>query len=244
MFLIEFLPNINVFLLSVGITHNTPRKITNEDIAAQAIVFFTAGSDTVASMMSFLSYELATNPDAQEKLRKEIVENSEKCKGKITYEALLKMKYMDMVISETLRKWPNVLATDRVCTKPYTIKPAVPGEKPVHLEKGTALFLPTFSIHRDPRYFPHPERFDPERFNDENKKNINPYTYFPFGVGPRTCIGSRFALLETKVVFFHLLSHFKLVPIERTMIPIQISRKSLSVSFDNGLWIGLKRCRE
>ncbi|KAJ8953898.1 hypothetical protein NQ318_019138 [Aromia moschata] len=154
------------------------------------------------------------------------------------------MKYMDMVVSETLRKWPNALAVDRVCTKPYTIEPTMPGEKPVHLEKGAVLFLPIFAVHRDPKNFPDPERFDPERFSDENKHNIKPYTYYPFGVGPRNCIGSRFALLETKAVFFHLLLHFQFVPVKKTMIPLQMSKKSFSVTFDGGLWIGFKRIKE
>ncbi|KAJ8916081.1 hypothetical protein NQ315_004447, partial [Exocentrus adspersus] len=116
-------------------------------------------------------------------------------------------------------KWPNAIVTDRICTKSYTIQPTSPEEKPVNLEKGSAIWLPVYAIHRDPQYYPDPERFDPERFNDENKGNIKPYTYFPFGLGPRNCIGSRFALLETKTVFFHILNNFEIVPVEKSAIP-------------------------
>ncbi|KAJ8953901.1 hypothetical protein NQ318_019141 [Aromia moschata] len=220
------------------------KNITNADIASQALIFFLAGFDTVSTHMCFLMYELAMNFDIQEKLREEVRETLKECGGKLTYEGISKMKYMDMVISEALRKWPPAVATDRVCTKPYTIEPKMPGEKPVQLKEGSTLFFPLYAIHQDPEYYPDPERFDPERFNEENKQNIKPYTYFPFGLGPRNCIGSRFALLEVKTTIFHLLLHFQLVPVEKTMIPLKISKKTVTISFDGGLWIGLKRLKE
>ncbi|KAJ8953900.1 hypothetical protein NQ318_019140 [Aromia moschata] len=219
------------------------RNITDANIVSQALVFFFAGFETISNLMVFLSYELAVNPDIQERLRNEVRETLEECGGKLTYEGLLKMKYMDMVVSEALRKWPNAVATDRVCTKAYTIQPTMPGEKPLHLEEGAVLFIPIYGIQRDPQHFPDPEHFDPERFSDENKHNIKPYTYFPFGVGPRNCIGSRFALLEAKSVCFYLLLHFQLVPVEKTMIPLQISKRSFNLGFDRGLWVGLKRLK-
>ncbi|KAJ8926643.1 hypothetical protein NQ314_020977 [Rhamnusium bicolor] len=162
-----------------------PTELTDLDITAQALIFFFAGFETVSTNMSFAAYELAANPDIQDKLRKEINATLEECGGQLTYEGLLKMKYLDMVISEALRKWPNAVAIDRVCTKPYTINPVTPEEKPLYLEKGSLLLLPIFAIHRDPENYPNPDRFDPERFSDENKGNINPYTYCPFGLGPR-----------------------------------------------------------
>ncbi|KAJ8916090.1 hypothetical protein NQ315_004456, partial [Exocentrus adspersus] len=168
----------------------THKELSDMDITAQAMIFLFGGFDTASGLMCFLAYELATNPDVQDKLRKEVRDTLEECEGKLTYESLLKMKYMDMVVSECLRKWPNAVVTDRICTKPYTIKPVFPEEKPVHLQKGDLILLPMCAIHHDPRYYPNPERFDPERFNDENKGKIKPYTYFPFGLGPRNCIGS------------------------------------------------------
>uniref|UniRef100_V5GR19 Cytochrome P450 9e2 n=1 Tax=Anoplophora glabripennis TaxID=217634 RepID=V5GR19_ANOGL len=219
------------------------RDISDMDITAQAMIFFFAGFDTVSGLMCFLAYELVANPDIQDKLREEIKTTLEECGGKLTYEGLLKMKYMDMVVSETLRKWPIAVAVDRVCTKPYTIEPTRPDEKPVHLDKDDVLWLPIFAMHRDPEHFPNPERFDPERFSDENKGNIKPYTYFPFGLGPRNCIGSRFALLETKTVIFHILKSFELVPVEKSRIPIQISKKQFNLTADGGFWFGLKRIR-
>lgn len=57
------------------------------------------------------------------------------------------------------------------------------------MKPGEGLWLPIYAIHRDPQYYPNPKKFDPERFSDENKGNINPLAYLPFGVGPRNCIG-------------------------------------------------------
>ncbi|XP_072400637.1 cytochrome P450 9e2-like [Diabrotica undecimpunctata] len=219
------------------------KEMTDLDITAQALIFFFAGFETVSSTMCFVAYELACNPDIQSKLRDEIRETLVQCNGKITYEALLKMKYLDMVISESMRKWPAALAVDRVCTKPYTLKPETSDEKTLHLDIGTIIWFPVFSIHRDPKYFPDPERFDPERFNDENKGNINPYAYLPFGVGPRNCIGSRFALLEIKVLFFHLLSNFEIVPGPKTEIPLQISKKQFNLTAENGFWFNLRKIK-
>ena len=220
---------------------NTKAEITDEDITSQGLIFFFAGFEAVSSLMCFMSHELAVNPDVQTRLIQEVDETLEACEGKLTYESLLSMKYLDMVVSETLRKWPNAVGVDRVCTKPYTIEAKYPDEKPIHLEKNDIVWLPIFGIHRDPQHYPEPERFDPERFNDENKVNIKPYTYLPFGSGPRNCIGSRFALLETKALFFYILSHFEFVPVEKTQIPLVLSRKSMHLVAEKGFWLGLKR---
>ncbi|CAG9824138.1 unnamed protein product [Phaedon cochleariae] len=217
------------------------RELTNEDITAQALVFFFAGFDSVSSMMCFLAYELVANPEIQDKLREEISKTLEMCKGKLTYEALVNMKYMDMVFSEVLRKWPINIATDRVCTKPYTIEPVLPDEQPVHLEKGTYILFPQYGIQHDPELYPEPERFDPERFNDENKANIKPCSYLPFGLGPRNCIGSRFALLEVKILFFNVLANFDIVPVEKSTIPIVLAKSMFYLGSEGGFWFGLKR---
>jgi cytochrome P450 family 9 len=223
----------------------TPKRqktpITDEDITAQALIFFFAGFETVSSQMSFLAYELAIHTDIQKRLTQEVDDTLNVCEGKLTYERLLGMKYMDMVVSETLRKWPSTLAVDRICTKPYTIESKNPNEVPVFLEEKEVLFLPIYAFHRDPRHYPDPEKFDPERFSDENKSNIKPFTYFPFGAGPRNCIGSRFALLEIKALFFHLLSSFEIIPVEKTEIPVKISKSSFTLAPQDPFWLGLKR---
>lgn len=83
-------------------------KLTDLDITAQALIFFFAGFDSVSNLLCFMSHELAVHPEIQERLQKEVDETLEACDGKLTYEALLKMKYMDMVMSGILKIWLNL----------------------------------------------------------------------------------------------------------------------------------------
>ncbi|KAK9874654.1 hypothetical protein WA026_005477 [Henosepilachna vigintioctopunctata] len=216
------------------------RDLSDMDIASQVFVFFLAGFETLSTAMCFMAYELAANPEVQKKLIDEIDRNKPDT-WPPSFDTLASMPYIDMVVTETLRKWPINIVIDRLVTKPYVIEPKLPGEKPVHLEKDTMIMIPAFAIHYDPEYFKEPEKFDPERFSPENRKNVDPYTYMPFGVGPRNCIGSRFALLEIKSVFFYLLNHFEILPVEKTNIPLKTSKNSLTLTSENGFVLGLKR---
>ena len=87
-------------------------------------------------------------------------------------------------VSETLRKHPPVPMLNRECSQPYKI----PGTDTV-LDKGTRVIIPVTPLHHDPNYYPEPERFDPERFSEEEKQKRHHYVYLPFGEGPRICIG-------------------------------------------------------
>lgn len=217
------------------------QQLTDMDIAAQALLFFFAGFDTSSTVMSFMAHELAVNVEIQEKLQQEIDDVLEECNGEITYDAISKMKYLDMVVSEVLRKWTPGVATDRVCVKDYAIEPENEDEKPLIIEKGTSIFIPIRAFHYDPQYFPDPEKFDPDRFSDENKHKILPYSYIPFGIGPRNCIASRFGLLEVKTIYFHLLSKFNLTVVSKTCVPMVLTKKKLRMEPDNGFWLGLER---
>lgn len=142
---------------------------------------------------------------------------------------------------ETLRMWPSLALTDRLVTAPFTITAEQPGEKPLQMKEKDLIIIPIFGIHRDPKYYEEPDRFDPERFSPENRKNINPYTYMPFGVGPRNCIGMRLALLEVKVLFFYLLSHFEIVKTEKTEIPLKLKRTVVTLTAENGFPLAFRR---
>lgn len=182
------------------------RKWNDDEIFAQCFGFFFGGFDTTSTALTFTAYEVAVNPNIQQKLYEEIVEMNKQLDGeKISYNELQKMKYMDQVICETLRKWPSGVPTDRICVKDYVYDD---GQLKFNIEKGTNVIFTNFGIHRDPKYFPHPDKFDPERFNDENKQNIVPNTYTPFGNGPRNCIGKQngvcLCLLNSMSLFFCL----------------------------------------
>lgn len=88
-----------------------------------------------------------------------------------------------MVVSETLRRWPAVPYLMRACNRPYTLENS-DGSR-VNLNVDDEVLVPIYALHLDPKYYPNPEKFDPERFNDENKSKILPGSYLPFGLGPR-----------------------------------------------------------
>ena len=211
-------------------------NLSIDDIIAQAFIFFLAGFDTSSTLMCFLAQELVLNPKIQERLREEVDSFTENEGDGISYETLSKMKYMDMVISEALRKYPPAPATDRLCVKKYTLPKPTPESRECTIEPNDALWIPIYALHHDPKYFPNPEKFDPERFSDENKDNINPYTYLPFGVGPRKCIGNRFALMETKVLFAYILKSFVMEKTEKTLDSIEFE-KNIIVTIKGGFWI-------
>lgn len=209
------------------------------DLVAQAVIFLFAGYDTVSTTMSFLLYELAVNPECQERLLQEVRENEKKNNGKFDYNSVQHMTYLDMVVSEVLRKWPAAPVVDRLCVKDYNLgKPNDKTTKDVILRKGESVQIPLWAYHRDPKYFPDPEKFDPERFSEENKHNINPFVYMPFGLGPRNCIGSRFALCEVKVMAYQLLLHMEVTPCEKSIIPITLNMKDgFRMAVTGGNWL-------
>nr|AAR97606.1 cytochrome P450 9E1 [Diploptera punctata] len=211
-------------------------KLEDDDIISQAFIFFFAGFETVSTLMCFASHLLAVHPDIQTRLQKEIDQTLQENDGKVTYESVHSMKYLDMVLSETLRLYPPAVFMDRKCVKTYTL----PTEPSYTLQPGEGIWIPVHGIHHDPEYFPDPEKFDPERFSDENKDKIKPFTYLPFGSGPRNCIGNRFALMESKIVLVHMLSRFNFKVVSRTPIPIKITRRGLNITVDGGFWLGLE----
>jgi hypothetical protein len=92
------------------------------------------------------------------------------------------------VFTETLRKFPSIPFLERKCCSDYEL-PALNGNKTIKLPAGTGVYIPALALHYDPTYFPEPEKFDPERFTEENKRSRPNYTYIPFGEGPRMCLG-------------------------------------------------------
>ncbi|KAJ6647419.1 putative cytochrome P450 9f2, partial [Pseudolycoriella hygida] len=215
------------------------RSWTEDEIIAQSFLFFVAGFDTVATIMTFMSYELSIHQGIQQKLFEEIRGVNRNLNGaRLSYGDLSKLKYLDQVISEALRKWSPIF-TNRKCTKDYECE--LDGNKFI-IERGRTIWIPIYSIHYDSKYFQSPKTFDPERFNDFNKHKIKPGSYMPFGMGPRNCVGSRFALMEMKAFFFYLLLNFNLEPYEKTQIPVKLAKSSAAANWrsENGINLELK----
>jgi cytochrome P450 family 9 len=114
-----------------------------------------------STLLSFVAYELALNQEVQRKLFKEIEATKRELGGEnLTYDALQKMEYLDMVVSEGLRKWPPAPVGDRFCVKDYKLK--LDDKAEFTIEKGKYCWLPIYALHNDPKYWPNPEKFDPE----------------------------------------------------------------------------------
>ena len=180
----------------IDLKNQTSDALTAEEVAAQCYVFFLAGFETSSTVMTFTLYELARNPHLQEKLRHEINTVLEKHDTKITYEAIQEMKYMEQVINEALRMYPPLSLLNRKCLKDYKVP-----DEDVIIEEGMSVTISVLAIHYDREYYPEPEKFDPERFSEENKKSRHPYAHIPFGEGPRNCIGKQMKYCVVLVEF-------------------------------------------
>ncbi|KAL4718549.1 hypothetical protein ACJJTC_013374, partial [Scirpophaga incertulas] len=112
------------------------------------------------------------------------------------------------------------------------------------IRKGEGLIIPVWAFHRNPDYFPDPDKFDPERFAEENKGKMNPNAYLPFGVGPRNCIGSRFALCDVKAILYQTLLNFEVSPTEKTTIPLALDKSAFSPRVKNGAYVNFRIRKE
>jgi len=191
------------------------KRLTEDEILAQAWIFFVAGYETTATTLSFCSYELALNQDCQQKLYEEVSSAVDQ-NGEISYETLTKLPYLDSVISETLRIYPPAIRLEREAMTDYKL-----GDTGIELFKGQLIEIPTYAIHHSEEYYPDPHIFNPERFMPENRDQIIPYTYMPFGSGPRNCIGMRFALMEAKLGLAQIIRRFRLVRSDKTEVPLK-----------------------
>ncbi|KAF5285135.1 hypothetical protein FQA39_LY16824 [Lamprigera yunnana] len=209
--------------------------LSMNQIAAQALLFFVAGFETSASTLTFCIYELAKNPHIQERLREEInaVLNEH---DRITYDTVVDMPYLTQVIEEDLRKYPPAGVVARKCLKDYK----VPGSN-LLIKTGTKVLISIQGLHHDPEYFPDPEIYDPERFNEKNKKNMKPYTYLPFGEGPRNCIGAKFGTTQAKIGLVAMLRKFRFVLNAKTPKTLKPYYGTISLTFPKTVWVEVQR---
>ncbi|KAG8039642.1 hypothetical protein G9C98_000371 [Cotesia typhae] len=208
-----------------------------DNLVAQAVVFYTGGFETSSSALSFTLYEIAIQPEIQTKLRQEILNGLEQSDGKVTYDLvkLFYYPYLDMVVAETLRKYPPLPFLDRLTKENYKLP-----NSDLIVEKGTPVFISMTGLHYDPEYFPDPNKYDPERFSEANKKSRKQGVYIPFGDGPHICIGLRIGLLQTKLGLIKLLPKYEFSPSKETMIPLRLSPKATITTADGGVFLNVK----
>ncbi|ESO88541.1 hypothetical protein LOTGIDRAFT_219061 [Lottia gigantea] len=192
------------------------RGLTDSEIQSQSMIFFLAGYETVSSNLSMASYALVTNPECQEKLIQEI---DEKLKGAPpTYESVFGgLPYLDKFFCEVLRMYPPAQLTSRQTSKDITINGYM-------FKRGFDVHIPVSLLHHSPDHWTDPEKFDPERFTEEEKSKRNPYSYIPFGVGPRNCVAQRLAIMETRMALVSILQKYRVVKSDKSPIPIEITQ--------------------
>ncbi|XP_054154550.1 cytochrome P450 3A11-like [Oppia nitens] len=204
---------------AIGNVLSATKRLTEDEILGQCFIFFIAGYETTATTLAFCTYELALNPRLQDRLYDEVNGAAVQQNGNIDYELLSSLPFLDSLISETLRKYPPVLRLEREAMDDIQLG----GDDTtgsIHVEKGTVCEIPVYAIHHDPQYYPEPDRFNPDRFMPDNRHQIKPYTYLPFGSGPRNCIGMRFALLESKLALAKLSRRYRFRRLPETDVPV------------------------
>ncbi|XP_063701080.1 cytochrome P450 9e2-like [Culicoides brevitarsis] len=204
-----------------------------DEIVSVSTAFFFGGIDSFATLWQFMSYELAMNPEVQEKLQEEIdsVANDLKNPEEIDYEAIKKLIFMDAVIEETFRKHPSTAWLERVCNKSFTLREKTESEEEVVLNPGDIVVIPNDAIQNDPKIFEDPDKFQPERFLEKKISG----EIMPFGLGPRQCIATRFALMQTKVFFFNLLSKFTIKKNEETVEEFNLVKGTMLRKVEGGI---------
>jgi len=173
--------------------------LNDDELVANAIVVLMAGYDTTATTLTWMAYLLATNPHVQEKLVQAIdgIPDDEHD----DFDAIMRLEYLDWFLSETLRLFPAANRTGRDATVDTTVCG-------VNIYEGMSLTIPIYAIHRMPEYWERPNECIPERFAPENKHRIIPYTYLPFGAGPRACLGVKMAQMLCKVIMVNFLKNY------------------------------------
>jgi cytochrome P450 len=166
-------------------------QMTDRQLRDEAMTLYLAGHETTALTLSWSWYLLAQHPEAEAKL---VAEWRAVLGGRTpTPDDLPHLPYTDAVITEAMRVYPPVYLIGREATRDLELGG-------YRVKKGYTVFMSQWVSHRDPRYFPDPEAFRPERWLDGLARRLPKYAYYPFGGGPRVCIGNTFALMEAAII--------------------------------------------
>jgi cytochrome P450 len=177
--------------------------MTDKQLHDEIMTLFLAGHDTTANALSWTWLLLGRNPDVAAQLREEL---DRVLGGRAPTPAdLPRLPYTDMVLRESMRLYPPVWIIGRRALKPFRLGEF---ELPAH----TNVLMSQLLMHHDPRYFPDPERFDPERWSagDVRNSSLPRFAYFPFGGGPRVCIGAGFAMMEAVLLLATIAQKFQI----------------------------------
>lgn len=181
-------------------------SMTNEQLIDEILIFFVAGHETTANALTFTFHLIARNPEVYQKVLAEINQIDD---GLPPMEKIAKLNYVKNCVEEALRLYPPAWITDRVAIEDDSFAD-------FNIEKGTMIGISFYELHRNSAYWKNPNDFIPERFSDENRKETAGY-YFPFGAGPRMCIGNSFALYEMMLSVYQMLKKYHIETDQQTV---------------------------
>jgi cytochrome P450 len=192
-------------LLSVFLQAHDEQGIgmTDRQLHDEIMTLFLAGHETTANVLSWTWYLLGQNPHAEEQLHEEL---GRVLGGRVPTPAdLSRLVYTDTVLRESMRLYPPVWVIGRCALAPFRL-----GE--YEIPADTNMLISQLIMHRDARYFPQPERFDPDRWSASNSRNssLPRFAYFPFGGGPRVCVGAGFAMMEAVLLLAAIAQQFQI----------------------------------
>jgi len=172
----------------------------DEQLRDEVMTIFLAGHETTALTLTWAWYLLAQNPETEKKFHAEL---AEVLAGRLpTMEDLSRLQYTEMIAKESMRLYPPAYALGREAVKEC----AIGGFR---VPAGAQVFMFQWVTQRDPRFFPEPEKFYPERWTEDFTNSLPKYAYFPFGGGPRACIGNYFAMMEVVLLLATIGQRFR-----------------------------------
>jgi cytochrome P450 len=175
--------------------------MTDKQVRDEALTLFLAGHETTANALTWMWYLLSQNPECEAKLHQEL---DTVVGGRVPQMAdLPQLRYTEMVFAEAMRLYPPAWAIGRMSKSEFELGG-------VHVPAKSICILSPYVMQRDPRWFPDPERFDPERWTPEARESRPKFSYFPFGGGARVCIGERFAWMEGTLAIAAIAEKWKL----------------------------------
>ena len=201
--------------------------LSDSELHDQVMTLLLAGNDTTANALTWTLMLLAQHPEQEAKLRAEI---DEVVGDRLpTLSDLASMSLIDKVLNESMRLYPPAWIVGRELTNDCQIG----GHS---LKRGTVLYMSEWVVHRNPRYFPEPDTFWPDRWNDQYAQQLPRCAYFPFGAGPHVCIGKSFALMESKLILIAILQRYRLSLVDKESIELL---PSITLRPSSAVWVNL-----
>lgn len=203
---------------------DTGERMNNQEVRDELMTIFVAGHETTALALSWSLYQIAKHPEVEAKIKDEleaVLGNEELSVGNVW-----KLPYVRAVLDEVMRMYPPAWVIGRVAKEDVNLGDAV-------LKKGQDILISPYAVHHSERIWEDPQKFNPDRFLGDQKKEMHKYAYFPFGGGPRICIGEQFAMMEMIIAIALIYKNGspKLVDKEVKKVPLVTLRPDRNIQF-------------